>query len=94
MSYYVYILANRTNTVLYTGFTSNLSSRIETHKAKAVPGFTARYNVDRLVYYEVADEIEAAREREGSIKKRSRKWKMELIDAYNPTWADLSDQVS
>jgi putative endonuclease len=93
VAYYVYILTNRTNTVLYTGFTSNLSARIDTHKAKAVPGFTARYNVDRLVYYEVSDEMQAAREREVSIKKRSRAWKMDLIDAFNPTWADFSDQV-
>jgi putative endonuclease len=94
VAYYVYILTNRTNTVLYTGFTSNLASRLETHKSKAVPSFSARYNVDRLVYYEVTEEIEAAREREVSIKKRSRKWKMEMIDAFNPTWADLSDQIS
>ncbi|MGE0060312.1 MAG: GIY-YIG nuclease family protein, partial [Dehalococcoidia bacterium] len=89
MPYYVYILTNRTNTVLYTGYTSNLTARIETHKAKMVPGFTARYNVDRLVYYEVAEELESAREREVQIKNRSRKWKMELIDAFNPTWVDL-----
>jgi len=67
MAYYVYILTNRRHTVLYTGSTSDLARRVEEHKLKLVPGFTARYNVDRLVYYEVAEEMPAAREREYAI---------------------------
>ena len=85
----VYILTNKSHTVLYTGVTSNLCKRIHEHKTKAVPGFTSRYNVDKLVYYETTDNIESAIQREKQLKSWKRQWKVELIDKFNPEWKDL-----
>ena len=88
--YYVYILTNKNNTVLYTGVTNNLERRLYEHKNKLIDGFTKRYNVDKLVYYEVTTDIESAIAREKQIKAGSRKKKLELIDKINPAWNDLS----
>ena len=88
--YYVYILTNKTNTVLYTGVTSDLSKRIAEHKEKIIAtSFTARYNISKLVYYEETADILSAIEREKQIKAGSRKKKLELINAFNPRWVDL-----
>jgi len=94
MYYSVYILANVACTVLYTGVTNDLARRTWEHKQKVMPkSFTARYNANRLVYYEVAEDLSAAVEREKQIKAGSRKKKMALIDAFNPTWRDLSTEL-
>ena len=86
---YVYLLANKHNTVLYTGVTSDLIRRVYEHKNKLVNGFTQKYNVDRLIYYEACANIVVAIEREKQIKRWSRKKKDDLINALNPEWADL-----
>ena len=91
--FYVYILTNQRHTVLYTGVTSNLGKRVHEHKEKYVKGFTERYNVDVLVYYEVAENAEAAISREKQIKAGSRKKKLELIQAFNSSWKDLYDDI-
>jgi len=88
-NYYVYILTNKNNKVLYTGVTNNLSRRVYEHKNKLIPGFTVKYNVDKLVYYEVYENIEDAIQREKNIKKWYRKWKLELINKLNSNWEDL-----
>jgi putative endonuclease len=82
-------LANKHNNVLYTGVTSDLVRRIYEHKNKLVKGFTQKYNVDRLVYYEACDNIVVAIEREKQIKGWSRKKKIALINTLNPEWFDL-----
>jgi putative endonuclease len=82
-------LANKHNNVLYTGVTSDLIRRVYEHKSKLVKGFTQKYNVDRLVYYEACANIVVAIEREKQIKAWSRKKKNELINALNPEWNDL-----
>jgi putative endonuclease len=94
MSYYVYILANKASTVLYTGVTSDLIRRVWEHKGHFVESFTKRYNVDRLVYYEVSGDIHSAITREKQLKVGSRRKKMELIDSFNPTWRDLYDEIA
>ncbi len=88
-SFFVYILANKRHTVLYTGVTSDLQKRVYQHREKLNPGFTARYNVTKLVYFEVADNPTAAISREKQIKGSSRKKKMDLVDSMNPQWLDL-----
>jgi len=90
---YVYILSNKINTVLYVGVTSNLTKRVWEHKNKAVPGFTARYNVDKLVYYEISQSMLSDIEREKQIKGGSRKKKTELINSINPQWKDLYESI-
>lgn len=91
--YYVYILTNRWNNVLYTGVTNDLQRRILEHKNRALKGFTKRYNVDKLVYYEVAESIESAILREKQIKGGSRKDKIELINTMNSEWHDLYKEL-
>ncbi|MBQ9682368.1 MAG: GIY-YIG nuclease family protein [Neisseriaceae bacterium] len=90
---FVYILANHHNTVLYTGVTNDLIRRVYEHKNKFVEGFSKKYNVDKLVYYEVGDSILAAIEREKQIKKRSRTYKEQLITQFNPHWEDLYEKI-
>ncbi|MCD4695422.1 MAG: GIY-YIG nuclease family protein [Bacteroidales bacterium] len=91
---YVYILTNKSNRVLYTGVTSNLYSRTVEHKNKIHPrSFTARYNVNKLVYYEFLLTIEEAIKREKQIKGGSRKKKLELINSKNPKWLDLFNEL-
>ena len=87
--YYVYILTNYTNTVLYTGVTNNLVRRVYEHKQKLVKSFTSKYNVDKLLYYETCGDSLGAIAREKQIKAGSRKKKVDLINALNPEWKDL-----
>jgi putative endonuclease len=91
--YYVYIMTNRTNTVLYTGVTNNLVRRVYEHKEKLVEGFTRKYNVTKLVYYEIAEDVEAAILREKQIKDGSRSDKKRLISNLNPKWDDLYTMI-
>lgn len=90
---FVYILANNHNTVLYIGVTSNLIRRVYERKNKLVQGFTAKYNIDKLVYYEAYDDIVVAIEREKQLKFRSRKYKEKLINEFNQTWEDLYEKL-
>ena len=89
--YYVYIMASRSR-VLYVGMTNDLQRRVEQHKQKLVEGFTQRYNVTRLVYYEATNDVHAAIAREKQIKGWRRSKKTELIESVNPTWSDLSEE--
>lgn len=93
-NFFVYIMTNQRNTVLYTGVTSDLVRRVHEHRSKAVPGFTARYNVDKLVFYEAAATAEGAILREKQIKAGSRARKVVMIEALNPTWRDLYEEVA
>ncbi len=88
--YYVYIMTNKANRILYTGVTNNLARRTQEHNEGNRPGFTAKYNVKKLVYFERYGEVQDAIAREKQIKGGSRKKKMALIDTQNPTWQDLS----
>lgn len=88
-NYYVYILASKRNGTLYIGVTSNLLKRVSEHKQKLVKGFTKKYNVDKLVYYEQTNSIISAIEREKQLKRWKRNWKLELIEKENPKWKDL-----
>ena len=87
--YYVYMMASKKNGILYVGVTSNLIKRIYEHKENAVKGFTDKYNIHKLVYYEECNDIIEAITRERRIKKWNRKWKTELIEQSNPEWKDL-----
>lgn len=87
--YYVYILASKKNGVLYIGVTNNLLRRVYEHKNKLVKGFTEKYFVDKLVYFEQTDSIDAAINREKQLKRWKREWKIELIEKMNPEWKDL-----
>jgi len=89
--YFVYIMTNQYNRVLYTGVTNNLDRRVMEHQAKTTPSFTSRYNVDKLVYYEIIEEINYAIDREKQIKSWSRKKKLDLIESMNPDWSDLAE---
>jgi putative endonuclease len=89
----VYIMTNTANTVLYTGVTSNLPRRVYEHKNHLVEGFTSRYNVDKLVYYEAAPGAEGAILREKQIKAGSRAKKIALIEKMNPEWKDLYNDI-
>lgn len=92
--FYVYILSSMHNKVLYIGITSDLIKRVWEHKSRIHKGFTSRYNVDRLVYYEVYSDPENAISREKVMKKWNRDWKIELIEKENPDWVDLYDRIS
>ena len=87
--YYVYIMANENNTVLYTGVTRDVKRRVYEHKEKLVGGFTKKYNVTKLVYYEIVEDVESAILREKRIKGGSRQKKIELITGVNKEWRDL-----
>ena len=91
--FYVYILASRRNGTLYVGATDDLVRRVFEHKNSLVDGFTKRYNVNRLVYYEQSDSKEGALIREKQIKEWHRKWKLELIEKTNPEWKDLYNDI-
>lgn len=86
---YIYLLTNKYNNVLYTGVTNNLIRRVYEHKTKLVKGFTQKYNVDRLVYYEACSNIVEAIQREKQIKGWTRKRKNTLVNTLNPQWEDL-----
>jgi putative endonuclease len=92
--FFVYILANQNNTVLYTGVTNNLPRRIQEHKSGEGGAFTKKYNVHKLVYFETLHQAVSAIEREKQIKGGSRQRKAELITKSNPNWLDLSDDPS
>jgi len=88
--YYVYILTNNSGT-LYTGVTDDLVRRVHEHKSKLIEGFTKKYNITRLVYYEITSDVKAAIQREKQIKGWLRRKKIALIEAANPEWHDLSE---
>ncbi len=92
-TYYIYIATNIGNTVLYTGVTNDLKKRIYTHKNKLIEGFTARYNINKLVYYELFTTPQEAIMREKQIKAGSRKKKIALIKKLNPTFRDLYNEL-
>ncbi|HWC92861.1 MAG TPA: GIY-YIG nuclease family protein [Pseudolabrys sp.] len=94
MAYYVYLLASDRNGTLYVGVTNNLVRRIYEHKNKIIRGFTSRYCVGRLVWFETYDDPTNAIAREKDIKKWRRAWKLRLIEQSNPHWIDLYDQIS
>jgi putative endonuclease len=89
----VYIMTNRHNTTLYTGVTSNLKKRVYEHKSKLVEGFTKRYNITKLVYYEIFNDPENAIKREKQIKGGSRKRKIDLVESKNKSWDDLYEKI-
>ena len=90
---YVYLLTNKVNTVIYTGVTSGLKKRVYEHKEKLADGFTKKYNVNKLVYYEIFDDIKDAILREKQIKAGSRAKKLDLIKSVNPEFSDLYDEI-
>ena len=93
-SYWVYILASGLGGTLYIGVTNDLIRRIYQHKTKAAEGFTTKYDVDRLVYFEAFDDIENAIRREKRLKKWNRAWKIRLIEETNPNWSDLYPSIA
>ncbi len=92
-NFYVYIICNKRNGSLYTGITSELIKRIYEHKNKLVDGFTMKYDIQRLVWYEIHNTAESAIAREKRMKKWERKWKLEIIEKDNPGWNDLYDDI-
>ena len=93
-TYFVYILASKRNGTLYIGVTGDLIKRVYEHKNDMVKGFTKKYSVHRLVYYEETPDILSAIEMEKRLKKWNRKWKIRLIERFNPNWDDLYDEVT
>ena len=93
-SYYVYILASRRNGTLYIGVTNDLLRRAWEHREGAIPGFTRKYGVKHLVYFEEFDDIRVAIHRETRLKKWNRKWKLDLIESRNPEWKDLYEEMT
>ena len=91
--YFIYIMTNNNHTTLYTGVTGNLKKRIYEHKKKLVDGFTKRYNIKKLVYYEVFRDPANAVQREKQIKAGSRRKKLDLIESMNPEWKDLYNDI-
>ncbi len=89
MAYFVYLLASRRHGTLYLGVTNNLSRRVWEHKQKIYRGFSSKYGVARLVWYELHERIDEAIAREKSLKKWRRDWKIGLIEEFNPDWLDL-----
>ena len=92
--YCVYIMTNEHKTVIYTGVTNNLACRVYEHKNGLGGIFTKKYNVNKLVYYEVGDNVHAALAREKQIKGGSRKKKIDLVNSVNPDWKDLFDEIT
>ena len=88
-TYYVYITASKRNDTLYIGVTSNLKKRIYEHKESLIDGFTKKYNVDKLVYFETTNDVNSAIQKEKQMKKWKREWKINLIEKENPCWIDL-----
>ena len=91
--YFVYIITNKRNGILYTGVTNDLIRRIYEHKNKLIDGFTSKYDLNRLIYYEETVDIYSAIKREKQLKRWKRIWKLKLIEDFNPKWLDLSDQL-
>lgn len=92
-NYYVYILASKRNGTLYVGFTNNLIKRMYEHKNSVVDGFTQKYQVYTLVYFETTNSVESAIAREKQLKRWNRSWKIALIEKINPTWEDLYEKL-
>ena len=88
-TYYVYILASKRNGTIYIGVTNNLERRASEHRLNLIDGFTKKYFIHHIVYYETTNDIQSALEREKQLKKWNRKWKLELIEKNNPDWNDL-----
>jgi putative endonuclease len=93
MSYFVYILASRKDGAIYIGVTNDIVRRVYDHRTKAVPGFTSKYNITRLVWFEIYDDPISAISREKELKKWRRAWKVQLIEAQNPDWNDLYESI-
>lgn len=91
-NYYVYILGN-TRPTLYIGITNNLIRRVDEHKNELVEGFTKKYHIKKLLYYEIFESVENAIEREKQLKHWAREWKLDLIKKFNPEFKDLSDSI-
>ena len=91
--YYVYIMTNKNNRVLYTGITNDLKRRVYEHKEKLIDGFTKKYNVSKLVYYEIFEDLENAILREKKIKAGPRQKKIDLIHSMNKEWRDLYEEI-
>ncbi len=91
--YYVYILASKKNGTLYIGVTNDLLRRIYEHKEGIIDGFTKKYGVKMLVYYEITSDINSAIKREKTLKKWNRQWKIDLIEKSNPNWSDLYNEI-
>ena len=90
---YVYIITNKVNTSVYVGVTNDLVRRIWEHKNKIIKGFTSKYNLNKLVYYEIYDDEISAITREKRLKQYNREWKNDLINKFNPSWRDLYDEI-
>ncbi len=93
MDYYIYIMASKRNGKIYIGVTSDLIKRVYEHKNDLTEGFTKKYQVHNLVYYDKTQDIQSAIKREKQIKRWNRKWKLELIEDKNPEWYDLYDEI-
>jgi len=93
MSFFVYMLASRRNGTLYVGMTDNLARRAWEHQTSAIAGFTKKYGVKTLVWYEVNESRETAFHRERQLKKWNRSWKIQMIERTNPTWLDLTHEL-
>lgn len=93
MQWFVYILASKRNGTLYVGVTNNLARRIQEHKDEVIEGFSSKYHVHMLVYYETYDSPEEAIHREKNLKAWQRAWKLRLIEESNPDWKDLADEL-
>jgi putative endonuclease len=93
MSYYVYIIASRKDGTIYIGVSNDIVRRIYEHRIKAVPGFAFKYNITRLVWFEIYDDPISAISREKELKKLKRAWKIQLIEAQNPQWDDLYESI-
>lgn len=93
-SYYVYIMASRKHGTLYIGVTNDVANRSAEHRAGTMPGFTRRYGVTRLVWFETFEDIDHAIQREKTMKKWPRQWKINLIERDNPDWDDLGPRLS
>jgi len=91
--YFVYLMTNKNNTVIYTGVTNDLKRRVYENREKMIDGFTKKYNVNKLVYFEFTSDITSAIQREKQIKAGSRQKKIDLINSINPEWKDLYDEI-
>ena len=94
MAYYVYLLASKKRGTLYLGMTNDIMRRVHEHRTKSVEGFTKRYGVDKLVWFEIYDDAPTAIAREKELKKWRRDWKIRLIEEQNPGWEDLYSGIS
>jgi len=92
-NYYVYIITNKRNGTLYVGITNNLERRVYEHKEGTVKGFSSKYKVNKLVYYEETENVISAISREKCLKRWNRKWKLRLIEKENPNWEDLANKL-